>query len=76
MGTPDRFSWALKETCRDLDVKFGCTPFYLEAVKELNPYVDFFKVSFMKFYGINFLKRVAILANPLYFQPGWPMPRR
>ena len=27
----------------------------------------------MKFYGINFLKRVAILANPLYFQQGWPM---
>ena len=42
---PIDFLGALKETCCDLGIKFGCTPFYLEAVKELNPYVDFFKVS-------------------------------
>lgn len=35
----------LAEFCRQQGVKFGCTPFYLEAVAELAPYVDFFKIA-------------------------------
>jgi len=35
----------ISEYCRKLDIKFGCTPFYLEAVDILKNYVDFFKIS-------------------------------
>ena len=34
----------LAEYCRQEGMQFGCTPFYLEAVDFLNPFVDFFKV--------------------------------
>lgn len=31
--------------CKARNLQFGCTPFYLKAVSELTPYVDFFKIS-------------------------------
>ena len=31
--------------CKQNNIKFACTPFYLNAVDELNPYVDFFKIA-------------------------------
>jgi len=31
--------------CKKKKIKFGCTPFYIEAVDILKPYVDFFKIS-------------------------------
>lgn len=35
----------LKKVSQDNGLEFGCTPFYLDAVDELNPYVDFFKIG-------------------------------
>src|SRR5580698_939300 len=35
----------LAERCRARGIQFSCTPFYLEAVRELEPYVDFYKVA-------------------------------
>jgi N-acetylneuraminate synthase len=48
-----RYEWQLpldwlspiQACCRANGVKFGCTPFYLEAVDILAPYVDFFKIA-------------------------------
>ena len=31
--------------CKDKNIQFGCTPFYLDAVDELLPFVDFFKIA-------------------------------
>src|ERR1700742_1803687 len=31
--------------CRARGIQFSCTPFYLEAVAELAPFVDFYKVA-------------------------------
>ncbi|HEY0090585.1 MAG TPA: N-acetylneuraminate synthase family protein [Candidatus Lokiarchaeia archaeon] len=31
--------------CKQIDLKIGVTPFYLEAIDELKDYVDFFKIS-------------------------------
>jgi len=36
---------ALAERCRERKVQFACTPFYLEAVEQLEPYVAFFKIA-------------------------------
>lgn len=35
----------LAERCHRRGIQFSCTPFYLEAVQELEPYVDFYKVA-------------------------------
>ncbi|MDE2465086.1 MAG: N-acetylneuraminate synthase family protein [Alphaproteobacteria bacterium] len=36
---------ALAERCRERSIAFSCTPFYVEAVEELAPYVDFYKIA-------------------------------
>jgi sialic acid synthase SpsE len=35
----------LSAYCKKKKIKFGCTPFDLESVDQLAPYVDFFKIS-------------------------------
>jgi len=35
----------LAEACREHKIHFGCSPFYLDAVDQLQPYVDFYKVA-------------------------------
>ena len=35
----------LAEHCSARKIQFSCTPFYLEAVAELEPFVDFYKVA-------------------------------
>lgn len=42
---PTSFLPDLKATCEENDIQFSCTPFYLEAVEELEPYVDFYKIA-------------------------------
>lgn len=42
---PVEFLPDLKKRCEEKGILFGCTPFYLKAVDELLPYVDFFKVA-------------------------------
>lgn len=42
---PVSFLPELSEYCHQLGLQFTCTPFYLEAVQELEPYVDFYKIA-------------------------------
>jgi sialic acid synthase SpsE len=35
----------LSAHCRKRNIEFSCTPFYLEAVEELRPHVNFYKVA-------------------------------
>jgi N-acetylneuraminate synthase len=42
---PVSFLPELSEYCHQLGMQFTCTPFYLEAVAELQPYVDFYKIA-------------------------------
>ena len=35
----------LAQRCKDNDIEFACTPFYLDAVSELDPFVDFYKIA-------------------------------
>jgi N-acetylneuraminate synthase len=42
---PVSFLSELSHYAHSLDIAFTCTPFYLEAVKELEPYVDFYKIA-------------------------------
>lgn len=42
---PLEFLPVLSGRCKELGLKFGCTPFYIGAVEELEPYVDFYKIA-------------------------------
>lgn len=42
---PRHFVPRISNSARKTDLKFGCTPFYLNAVDELKPYVDFLKIA-------------------------------
>ena len=42
---PLDFLPVLSDRCTKLGIEFSCTPFYLEAVQELKPFVDFYKVA-------------------------------
>jgi len=42
---PVSFLKELSDYANSLNIDFTCTPFYLEAVKELEPYVNFYKIA-------------------------------
>ncbi|WP_072682240.1 N-acetylneuraminate synthase family protein [Arcobacter sp. LA11] len=42
---PIEFLPELSSYTHELGMKFSCTPFYLKAVRELEPYVDFYKIA-------------------------------
>src|SRR3569832_1834728 len=42
---PLEFVPKLAQRCQELEIEFSCTPFYLEAVSELEPYVAFYKIA-------------------------------
>lgn len=42
---PIEFLPELSSYSHKLGIEFSCTPFYLDAVKELEPYVDFYKIA-------------------------------
>ena len=42
---PEEFLPELSKFANEMDIKFGCTPFYLDAVDILKPYVDFYKIA-------------------------------
>jgi len=49
----------IKELCIANDIKFGCTPFDLEAVDKLKEYVDFFKISSFDIKRLDLIKKCA-----------------
>ncbi len=42
---PISFFEELSKYAHEIGIDFTCTPFYVEAVKELEPYVDFYKIA-------------------------------
>src|ERR1700682_6349457 len=42
---PVEFLPRLARGCEEAGIRFSCTPFYLDAVEELLPFVDFYKVG-------------------------------
>ena len=49
----------LAEHCSARKIQFSCTPFYLEAVAELAPFVDFYKVASYELLVTDLLKACA-----------------
>lgn len=61
---------ALANRARQRNIQFGCTPFYLEAVDELLPYVDFFKVASYNLLHDDLLVKVARTGKPVILSTG------
>ena len=60
----------LKQECDNQKIEFGCTPFYLEAVDELYPYVDFYKMSSYDLNRVDLLKLICETGKPLVISTG------
>lgn len=67
---PLDFLPALSEKCRQRGVKFGCTPFYIEAVTELEPFVDFYKVASYELLWADMLAACAKTGKPVIVSTG------
>ncbi|MBS0276770.1 MAG: N-acetylneuraminate synthase family protein [Proteobacteria bacterium] len=60
----------LAERCRERGIQFSCTPFYLEAVTELAPYVDFYKVASYELLVTPLLEACARSDKPVVLSTG------
>lgn len=67
---PLEFLPHLSQHCKELGIKFGCTPFYLDAVDELLPYVDFYKVASYELLWDELLERCAEAGKPVVLSTG------
>jgi len=56
--------------CREKNIEFSCTPFYLEAVKQLEPYVAFYKVASYELLWSDLLRACAATGKPVIISTG------
>jgi N-acetylneuraminate synthase len=67
---PVEFLPRLAKGCREAGIRFSCTPFYLEAVEELLPFVDFYKVASYELMWDDLLKACARTGKPIVLSTG------
>ncbi|WP_148214005.1 N-acetylneuraminate synthase family protein [Desulfohalobium retbaense] len=67
---PVAFLPELATRCHDNKISFSCTPFYLQAVQELSPYVDFYKIASYELLWDDLLKACAQTGKPLVLSTG------
>jgi sialic acid synthase SpsE len=56
--------------CTSRGLAFGCTPFYLEAVTTLMPYVDFYKIASYELLWRDLFLACAATGKPIAFSTG------
>jgi N-acetylneuraminate synthase len=74
----DREDWELPLTflpklssrARDKGISLACTPFYLEAVEQLYPYVEFYKIASYELLWTELLVACAKTGRPLVLSTG------
>ncbi|MCQ1538189.1 N-acetylneuraminic acid synthase [Methanocalculus taiwanensis] len=67
---PVSFIPHLAERCRERGIQFSCTPFYLDAVAELLPYVDFYKIASYELLWNDLLTACAMTGKPVVLSTG------
>lgn len=67
---PVSFLPDLKRECENVGLQFSCTPFYLEAVAELEPYVDFYKIASYELPWDDLISACARTGKPLLLSTG------
>lgn len=67
---PTDFLPILSQRCKEKNIEFSCTPFYLDAVNELEPYVDFYKVASYELLWDELLIECALTGKPVIISTG------
>lgn len=67
---PVEFLPQLASACKRAGLAFGCTPFYMGAVDELRPYVDFYKVASYELLWSDLLRACAATGKPVILATG------
>lgn len=67
---PVNFLPELSRCSQQAGVEFSCTPFYLEAVEELLPYVDFYKIASYELLWDDLLMACARTGKPVVLSTG------
>lgn len=67
---PTEFLPALADRCHASRLQFGCTPFYLDAVEELLPWVDFYKIASYELLWRELLVACARTGRPVVLSTG------
>ena len=67
---PVEFLPRLAKGCAEAGIQFSCTPFYLEAVEELLPFVDFYKVASYELMWDDLLQACARTRKPIVLSTG------
>lgn len=67
---PVSFLPELHQSCKDNDILFSCTPFYMAAVDELRPFVDFFKIASYELLWLDLIRACAKTGIPTQLSTG------
>lgn len=67
---PLAFIAPIAQACKDNNIQFCCTPFYLAAVQELQPFVDFYKIASYELLWDDLLIACAATKKPLVLSTG------
>ena len=67
---PVSFIPELSNYAHECGIQFGCTPFYLDAVQELDPYVDFFKIASYELLWLDLFNACGDTGKPFIFSTG------
>jgi sialic acid synthase SpsE len=67
---PVEFLPILAKRCKEKDIQFSCTPFYLDAVKEMESYVDFYKIASYELLWDDLLVACALTKKPVIISTG------
>ncbi|NJD05699.1 MAG: N-acetylneuraminic acid synthase [Methylococcaceae bacterium] len=67
---PLEFLPILAARCREHGIQFGCTPFYLAAVDELEAHVDFYKIASYELLWHDLLAACASTGKPVILSTG------
>ena len=60
----------LAKRCAERGIQFSCTPFYLDAVEELRPYVSFYKIASYELLVTPLLEACAKTGKPVVLSTG------
>jgi len=67
---PSSYIPILAQRCKERGIQFACTPFYLEAVSELEPHVDFYKIASYELLWDDLLAACANTGKPVILSTG------
>ena len=67
---PEEFLKPIAERCRTRKIEFVCTPFFLEAVELLRPYVDRYKVASYELLWHELIRACTATGKPLLLSTG------